>query len=284
MENKMTGRILASAAKLAAAILVPLAVLAVAAATASATVIYNNTPPKERNYPSLGFEATSTSEFGGQVGFLAGGGRTSSTVTTLMSSWACQSLTGGTGCKTTHAGQFEWPITLNVYKVNAENEPEGAPIDSVTDEVAVPYRPSANSKCPEIEGVVGYAYPSCFAGTAFKVKFTLNPLVKLPEKAIISVAYDTTNYGDAPCDANANCINKTEVGEDSLNLVIIEDATASPGTIPLQSTEGPDVGDVYVNSNYPGIYEPLPTPSPIKFALAGGWTYQPVFKVTATAH
>jgi len=275
----------AKAANWIVVILAATAAVAIAAGAASAAVIYNNTPPREKNYGSLGFEATSTSEFGGQVEFLPGGGRTSSTVTTLMSSWACESLTGGTSCKTTHAGHFEWPITLNVYKVNGVNEPEGGPIASVTQEVAVPYRPSANSKCAETpEGVVGYNYPNCFNGKGFKVKFTLNRLLKLPEKAIISVAYDTVNYGNAPCGANLNCINKVNVGENSLNLVIIEGAVASPGSIPLQSTEGPDLGDVYVNSEYPGIYEPLPTPSPIKFALAGGWPLQPVFKVTATPH
>jgi hypothetical protein len=281
----MTRRIRARAAKLAAVILAATAVAAITAVGASAAVIYNNTPAREKNYPSLGFQATQTSEVGGQVEFLAGGGRTSSTVTTLMSSWACESLTGGTSCKTTHGGHFEWPITLNVYKVNGVNEPEGAPIASVTQEVAVPYRPSANSKCPETsEGVVGYAYPSCFSGKAFKVKFTLNRLLKLPEKAIISVAYDTTGYGNASCGANLNCINKTEVGEDSLNVVLIENAVASPGSMPLQSTEGPDLGDIYGNSEHAGFYEPLPTPSPIKFALAGAWTLQPVFKVTATPH
>jgi hypothetical protein len=267
----------------AAAILAAVAVLAVAAGTASAApVIFNSLPAREGDYTALGFQETETSEFGGQVEF-AGLGRSKATVTTRLSSWACQSLLGGTSCKTRPGATFKWPITLRVYKVGAGNEP-GEEVTSVTEEVAVPYRPSSNSQCPITEeGVVGWG-KSCFSGKAFTLKFTLNPLIKLPETAIISLAYDTTGYGDAPCGANTACTNKEEVGEDGLNLVLIENATASKGTIPLQNEEGPGLGWVYANSNYPAIYEPLPTPSPIKLALAGGWTSQPVFKVTASTH
>ncbi|MGA2319503.1 MAG: hypothetical protein ABSG95_02015 [Solirubrobacteraceae bacterium] len=253
------------------------------AGAASAAVIFNSLPAREGNYASLGYEATSTAEFGGQVEFAAGSGRTSAVVSTRMSSWACQSLLAGTSCKTTPGATFNWPITLKVYKAEANNEP-GEEVASVTEEVAVPYRPSANSHCPLTpEGVVGWG-PKCYSGKAFTVRFTLNPLIKLPEPAIISVAYDTVNYGNAPCGTNVACTNREEKGEDSLNLALLEHPSASKGSIPLQNEEGPGVGWVYVNSTYPGIYAPLPTPSPIKFALAGEWTLQPMFKVTASRH
>jgi hypothetical protein len=89
----MTGRIPARAAKLVAALLATTAVLAVIAGAASAagTVIYNNiASPLPGNLPSVGFEATSASEFGGQVE-LAGASATKTTVTVGMSSWACES-------------------------------------------------------------------------------------------------------------------------------------------------------------------------------------------------
>lgn len=265
----MTGRILGRAAKVAAALLAGIAVLAIATGTASATTIYNNTPPHAGNHPSIGFEATSTSEFGGQVEFVPAG-RTSSTVTIQMSSWACQSLTGGTSCKTAKGSTFSWPVTLKVYNVEPNNEP-GAEVTKVEQIVAVPFRPSANSKCPETpEGVVGWSN-ECFSGKAFKVKFTLNPLVKLPEKAIISVAYNTTDYGYAPTGPGTN------VGQDSLNVVLAE-AAPSVGTAPLLPSE-----ELYVNSKYCVMYAPLPCTE--KFSLAGEWgTYQPALKVTATRH
>ena len=267
----MTGRILASAAKLAAAVLVPLAVLALAAATASATVIFNNTPaPKEKNYPSVGFEATQTSEFGGQVAFAPGYPGLSSKVTVTMSSHACGNLEGGTHCKTTPGATFPWTITLKVYDVEPNNEP-GTEVTSVTDEnYPIPYRPSANGRCPiTSEGVVGWS-SKCFSGKAFKVKFTLNPLIKLPEKAIVSVAYDTTNYGYGTHAA-------TDIGEDSLNVALSE-ASPTKGASPLQAS-----GELYVNSEYSAMYGSL-SANLGKFALANEWEkYQPIFEISGSA-
>ena len=62
----MTGKI----PKAIGAIFVATAALALAAGTASAGTVYNNIPkPIPGNVASLGFEATQTSEFGGQVQF-----------------------------------------------------------------------------------------------------------------------------------------------------------------------------------------------------------------------
>ena len=99
----------------------------------------------------------------------------------------------------------------------------------MTDEnYPIPYRPSANGRCPiTSEGVVGWSSEP-FSGKAFKVKFTLNPLIKLPAKAIVSVAYDTTNYGYGTHAA-------TDIGEDSLNVAVSE-ASPTKGMSPLQAT------------------------------------------------
>src|ERR1700683_157353 len=95
-ENKMIGRMLPRVARMAGALLALSAVLAVASGTASASQIYNNnvSPRNIDLLPSVGCEALSTAEFGGQVQF-AGTPRTNATVTTIMSSWACQNLQGG---------------------------------------------------------------------------------------------------------------------------------------------------------------------------------------------
>src|SRR5436190_19011646 len=67
------------------------AVIAMPASAVAPTVVYDNIPtPQPGNVPSQAFEATQTSEFGGQVQ-LAGTQRQNPTVTVLMSSWGCQS-------------------------------------------------------------------------------------------------------------------------------------------------------------------------------------------------
>ena len=110
--DHMTGKI----PKSVGAIVAALAILALSASMASAEVIYNNIPkPKPRNTGSIGFEATSTSEFGGAVGF-AGTARNNPTVSIVLSSWACEQGSG-TSCKTSMGATFSWPVTVKVYNV-----------------------------------------------------------------------------------------------------------------------------------------------------------------------
>jgi hypothetical protein len=261
----MTGRIPGRAAKLAAALLAAIAAGAFAAGSAGATTIYDNQPaPLPKNLVSLGFEATSTSEFGGQVEF-AGTARTSPTVTVTMSSWACQNLQSGAACATTPHASFSWPITLNVYEVGAESG-VGALVVSKTESVNVPYRPSASKHCtPNSEGVVGFG-KECFHGLAFKVPFSLEGTV-LPAKAIISVAYNTSDHGYAPTHA-------PDVGEDSLNVGL--SGMPSVGVDPLPE-------DAYVNSSWSAMYGGMGTVG--TFSIAGEWAeYQPVFKIKAKSH
>jgi hypothetical protein len=112
--------------------------IALVAGSADATLIYNNQPtPRPKNLVALGFAATSTSEFGGQLEF-AGTNRTSPAVTVTMSSWACQNLQGGAACATTPHASFSWPITLNICEVGPENS-VGALIATTTENVNVPY-------------------------------------------------------------------------------------------------------------------------------------------------
>jgi hypothetical protein len=196
METHMTGRIPARAAKLAAATLATGAILSAGAGAAGATTVYNNIPnPLRGNMASEAFEATQTSEFGGQVE-LAGVARKSPTVTVTLSSWACQNLQGGAACHTTPGSTFEWPITLNLYAVGAENAP-AEKLATLTQTFAIPFRPSASKKCtPNAEGAVGWG-PNCFHGKTHNIKSHL-PGVSLPTKVIISVAYNTSDYGYAP--------------------------------------------------------------------------------------
>lgn len=254
--------------RLCTGLLVAGAALALTAGTASAAKIYNNLHGNISDVPSVGFEATSTSEFGGQVAF-AKKARIDPTVTIVLNSWACQSLEGEAKCSTSPGASFTWPITLNVYKVNSETKEPGEKIASVTQEPTIPYRPSPNPKCKPnlIEKWVGWG-PKCLPDEGVKVSFHLEG-VELPETAIISVAYNTTTYGAEPKPGDKK-------GEDSLNVGLTEPpGTPSVGTDPLPAY-------AYVNSTYPAMYGEEPHGELGTFSLANEWTgYQPLFEVTA---
>jgi hypothetical protein len=261
----MTGKI----PKSVGAILAAIAMLALTAGAASAETIYNKIPaPLPGNVASQAFEATSTSEFGGEVEF-AGIARKNPAVSVVMSSWACENLKGGAECHTTHGATFAWPITLNIYEVGPGRAP-GALLATSTETFNIPYRPSASKKCsPNGEGVVGFG-KECFHGKAFKITFPA-AAVTLPPRVILSIAYNTTDYGAAPT-------HEADVGEDSLNVGYYE-----PGepVVPVGSTPFPNDG--YLNSSWSGAYcngaEGTGT-----FRLDSGCYggYQPAFAVKAT--
>ena len=266
MTFKLWKVIVVRATTLCTGLLVASAALALAAGTASAQKIYDNIHGNVSDVPSVGFEATSTSEFGGQVEF-AKTARINPTVTIVLNSWACQNLEGEAKCKTSPGASFTWPITLNVYEVGAGNEP-GPRIASVTEEPTIPYRPSPNPKCKPAEGEkwVGWG-GKCLPDKGVKVPFHLEG-VELPETAIISVAYNTTTYGSKPAGEDK--------GEDSLNVGVTE----PPGTPSVGKDPLPE--DAYVDSTYPAQYGPEPHGAIGTFSLANEWTgYQPLFDVTA---
>ena len=225
----MTGRIPARAARLAAALLTTTAVLAVVAGTASAssTVIYNNIPsPKPGNLPSVGFQATQTSELGGQVEVIPGAWKNPIVLVT-MSSWGCQEGSWvEKNCKTTMGAKFEWPITFNVYQVGPGNS-VGAKLASGSKVFKMPYRPSASPKCTGANAGKWYAMGTCFNGKAFKISLGLK-VAKLPQKVIVSVAYNTSSFGDEP-QGTQPCSSTTEgCPYDSLNVAVREAGEGGP--------------------------------------------------------
>lgn len=250
-------------------------ILAVAPAAAGGTVVYNNIPdPIPGNVPSVGFEATSTSEFGGQIE-LAGTSRNDPTVTVLMSSWACESGAWFShDCVTTPGATFTHPITLNVYTVNADNSP-GSVVATVTQTFTMPYRPSAdNANCVGDQAGEWFDGTSCFNGLAFPISFDLTG-VTLPDKVIVGVAYNTSHYGDQPIGTQA--CNSTPQGcpYDSLNV----------GTNPSPSvgTALPTANDAYQNSSWSGAYCDNGAAGTGSFRLnAGCWTgFLPAIEVQA---
>jgi len=272
----MTGRIPTRPAKLLAAILLAVGALAIGAGAASAGVAYKNTPsPLPGNLPSLGFEATSTSEFGGQVE-LAKKRRKITSVMVDMSSWACQKGANAT-CETVRKAKFSQPITIRLYNVGPANV-LGSLIYQTTQTFGIRYRPSENPACPLTgEGNKGWG-PECFSGFLQKITFHL-PGVTVPQRVIIAIAYNTQNYGEAPTGV-AGPYNSLNVGLDSeFNEVTHKWMEFAPPTV----GSDPAPTDAYLSSTWGGAYcnEAEGTGS---FRLDPGcWEdFQPLFEVKAS--
>jgi hypothetical protein len=246
------------------------------AGATTGTVIYNNIPdPFPGNLVSQAFEATSTSEFGGQVSF-AGTTRSDPTVTVVMSSWGCENGHWSTqNCTTAPGGTFSEPITLNIYNVGSGGS-VGTQVISTTQTFNIPYRPSADSvNCTASNAGKWFntVDSTCYNGLATPISFNLTG-VTLPDTAIVSLAYNTTHYGSSPIGESASCFGSSAgCGYDSLNV-----ALASPASVGTNAQ--PD--DAYVNSSWSGAYCNGATGS---FRLdTGCWTgYQPAIKVETAA-
>ena len=255
------------------------------AGSASAATVYNNLPkPLPKNVVSNAFEARSTAEFGGQVQF-AGTARNNPAVTVVMSSWACQEGYGAT-CKTVAGATFNQPITLNVYNVGVGGE-VGSPVTSKTQVFAIPFRPSANNRLctPNVENNVGYT-SECWYGRATKIIFNLEG-VKLPASAILSVAFNTSDYGAEKQRPKAcNAFNPSRCPYDSLNVGLTEPANEEAPTPVLPSIgSNPQPADTYQNSTYAGFYCDGGAGGTGTFRLDAGCStgYQPLFEVKASA-
>lgn len=164
-------------------------------AQAAPVVVYDSLGPTVPNLPSLGFQATSTSEVGDRVGFAAGP-RNLSAVTVRMSNWALKSTYDGNPLYTNAAG-YDHALTFNIYGAGAGNLP-GALIATQTLTTLIPWRPEADPTC-----VGGTAWRAsngnCYNGLAFDVVFDFSSMgVVLPEEIVFGVAYNTQSYGSAP--------------------------------------------------------------------------------------
>ncbi len=147
-------------------------------ATSQAEVVFDNIPDSlALNYPSLGYQATQTAEFGDKISF-GGTGRSLSSATFTMSSWALQSNNPGFG----DATGFDHAVTLNIYAAGS-GDSVGALLGTKTQTFHMLWRPEVFD----------------FGGIAFNIKFDLADLgVTLPETAIYGLAYDTQTWGYNP--------------------------------------------------------------------------------------
>ena len=287
----MTRRNYQRAAKLSGAILAAALISALTAVTASAGIVYNNRPsPLPGNIQSFGFECCQLSEVGGQIGFPPSTPRRNPTVEVMMSTWACEK--GFWGDNTCQSGGSTFPeeVTLSVYEVGGGNA-VGTKIGRTTQTFNMPYRPTASTKCTTGEAKGGWYSKkgkTCFHGKLFPIKFSLTGVNALPspkstfvlpsEKAIISVAYNTSNSGYVPKGTQGcSSPNPPGCGYDSLNVALRENPSApSVGTYP-------DSGEIYLADTTAGYFCPAGATGVFEPSGTGNcWPdEQPIFKIKA---
>lgn len=156
---------------------------------AAAGVIYDSIPGLlPPNVPSLGYQATGTSEFGDMVDF---GGTTHDLthVTVVLSAQAAASAYNAQGPSWEHA------ITLNLYSVdNSGTLPELGPLIATrTATFDIPWRPEADSTCAGWRALDGY----CYSGLAFTVSFNFTGIT-VPDQIVYGVAFNTDDWGYNP--------------------------------------------------------------------------------------
>ncbi|HWX41847.1 MAG TPA: VCBS repeat-containing protein [Blastocatellia bacterium] len=161
--------------------------------SAPTNVIYDSIPaPLPGNVPSLGYQATQTSEFGDLIQF-AGTARKLSTVTLVMSDWALASDWPSFNM----GGSWNHPITLTLYNVNnsGANPAPGTQIAQRTGTFSIQFRP------PATPNPCGTAWLSsdghCYNGLALTVTFDFTGTT-VPNQIIYGVAFNTLTWGYNP--------------------------------------------------------------------------------------
>ena len=191
----------------------------VPAAQAAPDVVYNAfVPTLPGNVISQGFEVTQTDELGDLVA-LAPGPRELTTVSVVLSSWACETGTAGPTCVTTPGATFNHPLTMTLYNVAGTPAAPtvGSVIATVTQTFAIPFRPSADLvNCPAGGWFDG---TSCFSGFATVVDFVFPPGTMLPDTLIWGIAYNTNNSGYTPIGA-AGPYDSLNVGSETFDPTV----------------------------------------------------------------
>lgn len=249
-------------------VLIPMVLLVVLAATQAmaqvGTTVYDNIPsPLPPNYPSLGFQATSTAEFGDYV-FLAGTDRRAATATVGMSSWSLHSH-----YPTMPATGYNHPITLNIYAVDHSGSAPalGALLGTTTKSFLIPWRPAADPTCPNGGTAWRASNGSCYNGFAFTITFDLRSLgLTLPDEVIFGVAYNTQTHGYAPIGV-AGPYNSLNVGLGEVPATVGMDAESDA---------------LFWNTSHAPFYTDAGAGGVGIFRRDTAWTpYSPTFQLTA---
>lgn len=221
----------------------------------AATAIYDSIPlVYPGSFTSLGYEATSTDEFGDHVAF-AGSARDLLSVDVGLTNWSCENdfdyiagawvpnRAGTDACVSAPGSFFTHPITLNIYEVDVTsgNPEPGALLGSLTDTFDIPFRPSWDSvnctgagETPATDEPFGGRWydpvlGACVHGFAFNISFDFSALsLTLPDEVIFGVAYDTAHYGASPLVTNGpyNSLNVSVTADPPLIGTDVEPDTA----------------------------------------------------------
>jgi len=205
------------------------------------------------NISSEGFECCSTKELGDGLVFTHGAHRLNR-VAVVMNSWGCESGHWySDDCQTTPGDTFPVPITLRVYAVsNSSGSPGvGAVIATQTNTYNIRYRPSKDDvHCTgqNLGMFVGPVDKLCDNGLSDVIWFNLKSLnVALPAKAIVTVAYNTSDAGYNPIGQNTPCFTSAGgCGYDSLNVSADGDGGFIGSNV--------DPNGVFVNFGDPSFY------------------------------
>jgi hypothetical protein len=299
----MSSRSLARAVTLA--LLVCGALAAMAGTAGAAKVLYRNIPKKTVALPALGFECCQAGQFGGAVRFTEApvkvkkhGTKDVFTVVVGLDEYSCEKgsyyTNGKPECTTSPGATFKWPVTLRVNNLGPGNA-VGALLAEETKEFTMPYRPSQNNEhCVGIHGIGGpenfgawfdKKSGECFIDNFFTVSWTL-PIATLQQNAIVSVAYNTSDYGAVPqrpkpCDEEKvgtetydNCpYDSLNVGINAIYVKVGpgEEFEAQP-TAPSVGTD-PLPEEVFLNSQSSVYY--CNNASPNTFAATGTYPSGP---------
>jgi hypothetical protein len=264
----MKKRLMFLAAFVAAALSVSLA----AGSSFAASPVYNAVPTSlPPNVASVGYEATSTSEFGDYVHLTnVNANRVLNAVTVTMSDWALYSDYSSDLRYSGNTATWSHPITVNLYSNHLGTN--GAPdtlLATKTQNVTIPWRP-ASAGCTDTTAWKG-SDGNCYHGLAFNATFDLSSLdVTLPNNVIVGVAYNTADYGLAPIGV-AGPYN-------SLNVGTPNGQTASIGT--------DDSADhVFWNTSYAPFYADGGTGGVGTFRQDTNWTPNGTvaFQITTSA-
>ena len=255
---------------------IAVAAFAASATAASAATIYSATTSTTTagNGPAFNFETGQASEFGDEIVVPSDDpdGYIPTTVKVQLDSSACQEGTAtGAYCYSAAGATFSVPLTLTLYAANSSNpNVPGPTIDSFTQTVTVPYRPSSNpSKCHGANAGQFYlgSAGSCLTAKPFTATFKIGGngiQLSAGTSVILSVAYDTSDYGYNPIGDDPSCYGVvgpfgTVAGcpYDNIGVVLSPSVTTgtetNPGTVWLNAANSSDYCDA--------------TPTPGKFNL-----------------
>jgi len=185
---------------------------------AQADILYSTLPgPSVHDEPSMGYQATKTSEFGSMVQLLPSAAPLG-TATVALSNWAFESAFEDIG---TSSG-FNLPVTLNLYSIGS-GDTVGPLIGSVSTTQLINWRPEPSGGCDSN----GYlADGNCYGGSISYVTFEFGG-ISIPQQFIWGLAFNTQSFGSSPYGVPG--------AYDALNIAISSDAP-STGSNPLPDT------------------------------------------------